>query len=106
RAPGVERAHQHLRALVDHALGLDAAVLGLALRVARDQLELQPALALHAAGGVDGLDGELGAEPAGLARLGERARHGVNRADLERSEERRVGKEGRGGWATEGEEIK
>src|SRR5437867_6129347 len=84
RGSRVERPQQHLGALVDDALGLDATVLGLGLRVADDQLELDPALRLDASGRVDRTDRHLSAESASLPRLGERARHRMNGADLER----------------------
>src|SRR5262249_396477 len=66
------------------ALGLDAAVLGLGLRVAEEQLEPDPALPLDPARGVDRLDGHLRPETTRLAGLGERAGYRVDRADLER----------------------
>ena len=72
--PGVERAHQHLGALVDHPLGLGPPDLGLGLGVAQDQLELHALERLDPPRRVDGVGGHLRAEPAGLAGLGERAR--------------------------------
>src|SRR4029453_18264530 len=79
-----ERAQEHQGALVDDALGLDSAVLGLRLRVAHDQLEPNAALRLDAAGRVDRLDGHLRTQAAGLAGLGQGAGDRVDGADLER----------------------
>src|SRR5437870_10055098 len=98
-AARVEGAQQHLGALAHDALGLDAAVLGLGLGVADDQLELDPVLSLDTAGGVDRVDGHLCAEAAGLSRLGEGAGDRMDRADLERlglRAERKRKPEGRG----------
>src|SRR6266850_669963 len=83
-APRVERPQEHPSALVDEALGFDAAVLGLGLRVAHDQLEPQAALRFDAAGRVDRLDGHLRAQAASLAGLGQGARDRMHGADLER----------------------
>ena len=84
RAAGVEGPEQHLGALVDDALGLDAAVLGLRLRVADEELQLEPALALDATRRVHRLDRHLGAESARLPGLGQRAGHRMHGTDLER----------------------
>src|SRR5262249_3854280 len=62
----------------------DAAVLGLGLRVAEEQLEPDPALPLDPARGIDRLDGHLRPETTRLAGLGERAGYRVDRADPER----------------------
>ena len=98
---GVEGAEQHLGALADGALGLDAPVLGLGLRVAEQQLELEATLGLDAAGGVDRVRRHLRPEAAGLPGLGERAGHRMDRADLERlrlrAERQREAEHGRAG---------
>ncbi len=80
----VKRPHQHPGTPVHDTLGLDAAVLGLGLRVTDDQLELDAALRLDAARRVDCIGGHLSAQTAGLPGFGERTRHGMNDADLER----------------------
>ena len=92
RVPRAERAHEELRAAVDEPLGFLPCHLGLRLRVAEQELELGPAQRLDAARLVDGLRGQLGAEPAGLPGLGERAGHRVEHAELDR---RRLGSQDR-----------
>src|SRR5207245_2517641 len=62
---------------------LEPPEVGLGLRVAQQQLQLQPAERLDAARRVDRVRGHLSAEAARLARLGERARHGMDDAKLE-----------------------
>ena len=82
-AARVERAHQHLRALVDHPLGLGPPDVGLGLRVAEDQLELRATQRLDPTRGIDGVHGHLGAESAGLPGLGERPGDRMDAADLD-----------------------
>ena len=84
RVPGAERAHEELSAAVDEPLGFLPRHLGLRLGVSEQELELRAAERLDAPRLVDGLGRQLGAEPAGLPRLGERSRDRVDHAELDR----------------------
>ncbi|KAG1430837.1 hypothetical protein G6F57_022986 [Rhizopus arrhizus] len=70
-----------LGAGVDHAVGGRHGLLGFAAVVDQDRFEL---LALHAALGVDGLDGGQGAGLDLVAILGVGTGHGLGNADLDR----------------------